>query len=231
MIEHTTGGQLSLAQLAAQHHTQPSTILRLTAQHSPGGAFPGNVSEYINGVFTGSIPHDQHMPAGLRLYLPSWSDPAAIARQRAVASRHWVMTVGQRLVELKVVGQRLGDMPVVPELRLAPRLAWPRIPGRATRAEAADPGLSLGGPFFRRQMCRDAARADVGGCLHESTPPRQVRPGRVVLVPALARRQRLPPARAGLFCAAVRHCQGPHSPGLEHMQPGRTATRRGLRLD
>jgi hypothetical protein len=71
MNEHTTGGQLSLAQLAAQHHTQPSTILRLTAQHSPGGAFPGNVSAYINGVFTGSIPHDQHMPAGLRLYLPS----------------------------------------------------------------------------------------------------------------------------------------------------------------
>src|SRR5689334_24557444 len=71
MIEHTTGGQLSLAQLAAQHHTQPSTILRLTAQHSPGGAFPGNVSAYINSVFTGSIPHDQHMPEGLRLYLPS----------------------------------------------------------------------------------------------------------------------------------------------------------------
>ena len=71
MIEHTTGGQLSLAQLAAQHHTQPSTILRLTAEHSPGGAFPGNVSQYINGVFTGTIPHDQHMPAGLRLYLPS----------------------------------------------------------------------------------------------------------------------------------------------------------------
>jgi hypothetical protein len=71
MIEHTTGGQLSLAQLAAQHHTQPSTILRLTAQHSPGGAYPGNVSAYINGVFTGSVPHDQHMPEGLRLYLPS----------------------------------------------------------------------------------------------------------------------------------------------------------------
>ena len=71
MNEHTTGGQLSLAQLAAQHHTQPSTILRLTAQHSPGGAYPGNVSAYINGVFTGSITHDQHMPEGLRLYLPS----------------------------------------------------------------------------------------------------------------------------------------------------------------
>jgi hypothetical protein len=71
MIEHTTGGEMSLAQLAAQHLTQPSTILRLTAQHSPGGAFPGNVSSYINAVFTGTVPPDQHMPAGLRLYLPS----------------------------------------------------------------------------------------------------------------------------------------------------------------
>jgi len=71
MIEHTTGGQMSLAQLAAQHRTQPSTVLRLTAQHSPGGAYPSNVSDYINGVFTGTIPHDQHMPTGLRLYLPS----------------------------------------------------------------------------------------------------------------------------------------------------------------
>ena len=70
MTEHTTGGQMSLARLAAQHHTQPATILRLTAQHSLGGAFPANVSEYINGVFTGAISHDQHMPAGLRLYLP-----------------------------------------------------------------------------------------------------------------------------------------------------------------
>jgi len=71
MIEHTTGGQMSLAQLAAQHKTQPATILRLTAQHSPGGAYPSEVSKYINGVFTGAISHDQHMPAGLRLYLPS----------------------------------------------------------------------------------------------------------------------------------------------------------------
>ena len=71
MIEHTTGGEMSLAQLAAQHRTQPSTILRLTAQHSPGGAYPSNVSNYINAVFTGTVSPDQHMPKGLRLYLPS----------------------------------------------------------------------------------------------------------------------------------------------------------------
>jgi hypothetical protein len=71
VIEHTTGGSMSLAELAAQHGTQPSSILRLTAEHSPGGAYPSNVAAYINGVFKGTIAHDQHMPAGLRLYLPS----------------------------------------------------------------------------------------------------------------------------------------------------------------
>jgi len=68
--EHTTSGQMSLAGLADGSHTQPSTILRLTAQNSPHAAFPPNVAEYINGVFRGTIPHDQRMPAGLRLYLP-----------------------------------------------------------------------------------------------------------------------------------------------------------------
>jgi hypothetical protein len=29
--------------------------LRLTAQHSPGGAFPANVAAYINGVFRGRM--------------------------------------------------------------------------------------------------------------------------------------------------------------------------------
>jgi hypothetical protein len=56
MIEHTTGGNMSLAELADQHHTQPSSILRLTAEHSPGAAYPANVAAYINGVFKGSIP-------------------------------------------------------------------------------------------------------------------------------------------------------------------------------
>ena len=71
MIEHTTGGTMSLAQLADQHHTDPSTILRLTAENSPKAAFPPNVSNYINGVFKGTITHDGHMPQGLHLYLPS----------------------------------------------------------------------------------------------------------------------------------------------------------------
>ena len=47
MIEHTTAGQMSLAELADGHKCPPSTILRLTAEHSPGGAYPGNVAAYI----------------------------------------------------------------------------------------------------------------------------------------------------------------------------------------
>lgn len=70
MTEHTTGGQGSLAKLAEQHKTQPSAILRLTAQHSPGGAFPANVAAYVNGVFRGTITPTDPMPAGLHLHLP-----------------------------------------------------------------------------------------------------------------------------------------------------------------
>jgi hypothetical protein len=71
MIEHTTGGELSLAELADQNHCDPSTILRLTAENTPKAVYPPNVASYIDGVFRGTITHGQHMPAGLHLYLPS----------------------------------------------------------------------------------------------------------------------------------------------------------------
>ena len=70
MTEHVTGGKMSLAELASGHKCQPSAILRLTAEHSPGGAYPANVAAYINGVFRGTIAPADHMPAGLHLYLP-----------------------------------------------------------------------------------------------------------------------------------------------------------------
>jgi hypothetical protein len=70
MIEHTTAGKGSLAALADEHNCQPSAILRLTAEHSPGGAYPENVATYINGVFRGTIAATDSMPAGLHLYLP-----------------------------------------------------------------------------------------------------------------------------------------------------------------
>lgn len=55
MIEHTTGGKMSLAQLADGHESQPSTIVPLTAEHSSGGAYPANVAAYINRVFHDTI--------------------------------------------------------------------------------------------------------------------------------------------------------------------------------
>jgi hypothetical protein len=70
MIEFTTAGKQSLAALADEHKCQPSAILRLTAEHSPGEAYPANVSAYINGVFRGTIGVTEHLPAGLHLYLP-----------------------------------------------------------------------------------------------------------------------------------------------------------------
>jgi hypothetical protein len=70
MTEHTTAGGMSLAELANGNKCQPSAILRLTAEHSPGGAYPANVAAYINGVFHGTIAPSEHMPAGLHLFLP-----------------------------------------------------------------------------------------------------------------------------------------------------------------
>lgn len=68
--EHTTAGDMSLGQLAAAHKADPSTILRLTAENTPQHVYPPNVADYINGVFNGKITYQDHMPKGLRLYLP-----------------------------------------------------------------------------------------------------------------------------------------------------------------
>jgi lysozyme len=70
-VLHVTAGQLSLADLCAKHPgVAPSTVLRLTAQHSEKGQFPHNVAEYVNGVMRGTIPVTQAMPAGLHLWFP-----------------------------------------------------------------------------------------------------------------------------------------------------------------
>ena len=66
----TTAGQSSLAELAGGQNTLPSTILRLTAEHSPSGMYPSNVAAWINGVFDGTVSASQPMPKGLVLYLP-----------------------------------------------------------------------------------------------------------------------------------------------------------------
>ena len=65
--EWVTAGMSSLASLAEQQHTDPATILRLTAAH---GAWPADVAAWVNGVFAGTVSPSAPMPKGLALYLP-----------------------------------------------------------------------------------------------------------------------------------------------------------------
>jgi hypothetical protein len=72
--EWTTAGMSSLASLASQQHTDPATILHLTAA---AGAFPADVAALVNGVFGGTVSPSEPMPAGLKLWLPGslWPPP------------------------------------------------------------------------------------------------------------------------------------------------------------
>lgn len=64
----TTDGKTSLAQIAAAHGTQPSTILRMTAIHD--GAFGPGLAMWINGVFHGAPIPGAPVPAGIVLQIP-----------------------------------------------------------------------------------------------------------------------------------------------------------------
>jgi N-acetylmuramoyl-L-alanine amidase len=66
--EWVTGGEFSLAQLAAQQKCDVATILHLTAEHGPYGQA---VADLINGVFAGTVHPFAPMPAGLKLYVPA----------------------------------------------------------------------------------------------------------------------------------------------------------------
>jgi len=130
----------------------------------------------------------------------------------------------------QVVGQGLGDMPVVPELRFAPWLTRPRVPGRAGRAGATDPGPPLRCAFFHRMVYRRTAVAAGAGssCLHEPTPPQQIRPGVLVRLPS---RQ---VSNGGPALAVLGGCPGAsrpsrrstHAPGIDHSRRGSTPPRR-----
>jgi len=67
-VTWTSDGSLSLLQLAAQHKTAPSAILRMTAIHD--GLFPGDVAAFINGVFGGTISPQSALPKGIVLQVP-----------------------------------------------------------------------------------------------------------------------------------------------------------------
>lgn len=65
-----TAGQDSLHDLAQAHGGLPSTVLRLTAEHSPGGEFTPEVASWLNDVFAGRADAAKPVPKGLRLFLP-----------------------------------------------------------------------------------------------------------------------------------------------------------------
>ena len=131
-----------------------------------------------------------------------WSSPGPNCRAQAGRAHRLGAVPSQ------VMGQGLGDVPVVPELRFALRRTRPRIPGCAARGGATDPGLPLWRSFFHRQMSGCPASAGVGDCLHESTPP----------------------SRSGRACKSffpVGSLQKvAHRPGIAHPQAGLTPTRR-----
>jgi hypothetical protein len=62
----TSAGQASLAELAKNTlHNGVSTILRLTAEHSPGATFTQRMANYLNGVFAADR---EKVPTGITVY-------------------------------------------------------------------------------------------------------------------------------------------------------------------
>jgi len=62
-------GHLSLRQIADELDTAPSTILRLTCEHSnKAHEFSAHQAAYINNVFSGKLPWDAPVPKGIVLH-------------------------------------------------------------------------------------------------------------------------------------------------------------------
>ncbi len=57
-------GTQTLQGLALAFNSQPSAIIRLTAEHSPGAVFSPDMAKYLNDVFSRS---DTHVPSGIHL--------------------------------------------------------------------------------------------------------------------------------------------------------------------
>src|SRR5215469_8117263 len=155
----------------------PRPVMPAAGRAAPvaGSAAPFRASRAAERVLLVAfmlVPPSMCCRGGLRL---SGAKPRPIGRIQYLppaCSRVWS----------QVVGQGLGDVPLVPELCFAPRLAWPRIPGRAARSGATDPGLALWCLLFHRPVRRRVAGAGDGRYLHRCTPPGK--PGVLVFLPS-----------------------------------------------
>jgi hypothetical protein len=66
MAVFTSAGQASLADLAKNTlHNTVSTVVRLTAEHSPGAVFTERMAAYLNGVFAAD---KEKVPEGITVY-------------------------------------------------------------------------------------------------------------------------------------------------------------------
>lgn len=68
LAQFKTTGKENLAAWAASVNHLPSTVLRLTCEHSPGDLFPATVAAWLNAVLEGTVKPADPMPAGLVLY-------------------------------------------------------------------------------------------------------------------------------------------------------------------
>jgi hypothetical protein len=64
----TSHGTQTLQGLANTWKCEPSTVVRLTAEHAPGAVFSPGMASYLNGVFVRSA---LHVPAGMHLFYES----------------------------------------------------------------------------------------------------------------------------------------------------------------
>jgi GH25 family lysozyme M1 (1,4-beta-N-acetylmuramidase) len=68
LAQYKTTGKETLEGWATSVGHLPSTVLRLTCEHSPGDVFTADVANYINQVFTGAVSVSSPLPKGLVLY-------------------------------------------------------------------------------------------------------------------------------------------------------------------
>src|SRR6266516_7119510 len=72
-----------------------------------------------------------------------------------------VISLRPRKLSSELVDKGLRDVPVIPELRFAPRLTRPGRPGRAVGIRAAESGLPVRRPAFDRDMLGPEAEVSV----------------------------------------------------------------------